>query len=128
MKQKFYVLIKEGSNSNHEPCWRIRNNRMTSKAFEIKNVYRKRGKTREYKEKREEKILCLRLVFTTHFVLMSSFLYSCVLTMKYKFSRLLKNSFIRIGFTLNKVIFASYIIAIIVKHFIHFFYKNIHFL
>ena len=33
--------------------------RMTSKAFEIRNVYRKRGKTREYKEKRGEKILCI---------------------------------------------------------------------
>ena len=42
-----------------EPCWRIRNNRMTSKAFEIRNVYRKRGKAREYKEKRGEKILCM---------------------------------------------------------------------
>ena len=42
-----------------EPCWRIQNNRMTSKAFEIKNVYRKRCKTREYKEKRGEKILCI---------------------------------------------------------------------
>ena len=29
---------------------------MTSKAFEIKNVYRKRGKIRDYKEKREEKM------------------------------------------------------------------------
>ena len=32
---------------------------MTSKAFEIRNVYRKRGKAREYKEKRGEKILCM---------------------------------------------------------------------
>ena len=28
---------------------------MTSKAFEIKNVYRKGGKIRDYKEKREKK-------------------------------------------------------------------------
>ena len=81
-----------------EPCWRIRNNRMTSKAFEIRNVYRKRGKAREYKEKRGEKILCMvwwlrRVKFLSFLIVQLSLFRTVGLLFEKKEKRNLKRKF-----------------------------------
>ena len=69
---------------------------MTSKAFEIRNVYRKRGKAREYKEKRGEKILCMmapRVKFLSFLIVQISLFRTVGLLFEKKEKRNLKRKF-----------------------------------